>query len=128
MHMNTRAVVVYFFVFLFLLSCTKEVEINIPPPKPKLVVYSTFVPFTIPYPKNFEVKVFASAHIFDTIKYPITDVSVQFFKGDELIDTLKYFSDCVCYSLESMFFPQQNLISNFREKTDYFSAFTWETM
>jgi hypothetical protein len=50
-----------------ILSCTKEIEVVIPPAKPKLVVYSTFVPFTPPQPKNFELKVYATANIFDTV-------------------------------------------------------------
>ena len=103
--MRTRTIL-YLFVCSFILSCTKEVEINIPPSKPKLIVYSTFVPFTIPYPKNFEVRVYSSAHIFDTVKYPITDAIARFFKDDELYDTLKYSSDCDCYSLTGMFFPE----------------------
>lgn len=95
-----------FCVFILSVSCTKEIEIDIPPAKPKLIVYSTFVPFTTPYPKSFSVKVSSSAHIFDTTKYPITDAIVQLYKNNELLDTLQYFSDCDCYTVSGMFYPQ----------------------
>lgn len=93
------------FILLFtILSCTKEIEVDIPPAKPKLVVYCTFVPFTPPQPKNFEVKVFATAHIFDTVKYPVTDAIVQIYKNGHLLDTLDFYPDGDCYAVRGMFF------------------------
>jgi hypothetical protein len=86
------------------ISCTKEIEINIPPSKPKLVVYCTFVPFTPPQPKNFEIKIYATAHIFDTIKYPITDAIVRLYKNGQFHDTLLYYPASDCYTMPGMFF------------------------
>ncbi|HNQ67948.1 MAG TPA: DUF4249 domain-containing protein [Bacteroidales bacterium] len=96
---------VFILVFATILcSCTKEIEIDIPPSKPKLVVYSTFVPFTPPQPKNFEIKVFATAHIFDTAKYPITDAIVRLYKNGQFYDTLHYYPASDCYTMPGMFF------------------------
>ncbi|HOZ30953.1 MAG TPA: DUF4249 domain-containing protein [Bacteroidales bacterium] len=105
--LNVLKLLLYISVFsTFHSSCTKEIEIDIPPSKPKLVVYSTFVPFTIPYPKNFEVKVYATAHIFDTVKYPIRDAIVQLYKNNEFYDTINFYPECDCYTIPEMFFAE----------------------
>ncbi|MDD3741657.1 MAG: DUF4249 domain-containing protein [Bacteroidales bacterium] len=105
--LNVLKLLLYISVFSTIhSSCTKEIEIDIPPSKPKLVVYSTFVPFTPPQPKNFEVKVYATAHIFDTVKYPIRDAIVQLYKNNEFYDTINFYPECDCYTIPEMFFAE----------------------
>jgi len=96
--------IVMVIAIISMFTCTKELEIDIPPSKPKLVVYSTFVPFTPPQPKNFIVQVYATAHIFDTVKYPVIDAIVQLYKNGELFDTIGFYSNCDCYAFPEMFF------------------------
>ena len=74
----------------FLFSCTKDIEIDIPIPKKKFVVYSTIVPFSLPRPKDLNLKLHSSSYIFDTVYPEINDALVLFYENDILKDTLKY--------------------------------------
>ena len=84
-------------IILFLFSCTKEIEIKIPKEKHKLVVYSTIVPLTFPYPKDLGIKLQSSKHIFDTTTSIINDAQVLYYENNILKDTLKYIDSINTY-------------------------------
>ena len=80
----------YYFLgsICFLTSCTKEVEIDLPVHEPKLVVYSTIVPLTFPYPKPLSVSLQLTSMLSDTATYPVCDAKILYFENNILIDTL----------------------------------------
>ncbi len=82
------------FALLSFFSCNfyeTEMPIDLPAPKPKLVVHSTFTPFTPPSVKNFAVLVSQNTEVFDTLKVaPIPDATVRLFVDGQLKLFMKY--------------------------------------
>ena len=92
--------VIFFFLLIFIInSCTKEINIDLPEKEPKLVINSFFIPFTLPYPKSFNVKVNQSSPLLDTTTVKsIADATVIISSGNQ-IDTMKYDDSLNYYDL-----------------------------
>lgn len=90
----------FFLLLIFILiSCTKKISIDLPKKEPKLVINSFFIPFTLPYPESFKVKVSQSSPLLDTSTMnAITDATV-IISSDNQIDTMKYNDSLKYYDL-----------------------------
>lgn len=77
---------------LLIVSCNEtELKIDLPAPKPKLVVQSTFTPFTPPKVKSFSVFVNQNAGVFDSFRIdPIPDATVSLFIDGKFDQILQY--------------------------------------
>ncbi len=82
------------FTFLSFFACNfyeTELQIDVPAPKPKLVVHSTFTPFTPPIVKSFAVSVRQNAGMFDSLKVvQIPDATVKLFVNGQFNQIMKY--------------------------------------
>ena len=113
------------FLFLFISSCNEtEIKIELPDPEPKLVVHSTFTPFTPPIVKSFAIFISQNAGVFDTLKIdPIHDATVKLFVNGEFNQDLKYDS-VYGYRTDLYFFPKAGSESSISVEKEGFQAVT----
>lgn len=109
-HANSQGIIISIFLFLccILVSCKADLvmEITMPPTEEKLVVESTFTPFTPPHIKALEVQVWKSSAILDTTKtQPITDARVELYENGELLMQLGYNTERGAYVPAIFYFP-----------------------
>lgn len=88
-----------------LFSCEKEISVNIPEREDKLVIHSTFRPFTAPYVKDFRVQLTKSTSILDNQNIDtIANANITLFENNTIIDTLTYIDSIGIYSSDK--FPK----------------------
>jgi hypothetical protein len=96
--------VLAFFSLLFISCHETELKIDLPAPKPKLVVYSTFTPFTPPKVKSFSVSVSQNGEVFDTLKIDqISDAKVSLYIDGLFCQIMKFDKK---YGYRADFFPK----------------------
>ena len=106
--MNWRNKIKLFNLAIFMLvvlSCHEsELKIELPIPKPKLVVHSTFTPFTLPIVKSFTVSLSQNAGMFDSLKVAqIPDAKITLFADGKFDQILKYNG---IYGSQSNYYPK----------------------
>jgi len=102
---NKMQALVWAFFSLFVISCYEtEIPIELPTPQPKLVIHSTFTPFTPPNVKSFAVFVSHNTGVFDTLKVDqIPDATVTLFVNGQFSQIMIYDS---VYGYQTDFFPK----------------------
>ena len=94
-----------FTILLFSSSCEKEITIETPDMQDKLVVHSTFRPFTTPYVKDFQVQLTDSRSILDNRKFDtIAGAEICLFEDNKILDTLNYIDSLGIYQCDE--FPE----------------------
>jgi Domain of unknown function (DUF4249) len=96
----------YLLCVLFLISCSKEIEITLPEKPHKIVVNSTLVPFTLPYPKALYLDIQSSNPIFEATKNStLANAVVLLYSKGSFFDTIHYVDSVKCYPIKQSFNP-----------------------
>lgn len=115
-----------FFIFCTISCHETELQIDLPAPKPKLVVHSTFTPFTPPIVKSLAVFVSQNAEVFDTLKAAsITDATVSLFVDGKFDQMLKY--DGI-YGYHAKVYPEAGIEYSIKVEKDGFETVTSKGM
>ena len=103
-----------FAILLFGSACEKEITIETPDMQEKLVVHSTFRPFTTPYVKDFRVQITNSRSILDNREIDtIAGANVRLYEEGNILDTLNYIDSLGIYRCDE--FPESG--KEYRIKT-----------
>lgn len=88
-----QRILLCFFLLIFH-SCNfyeTKLQIDLPAPNPRLVVHSTFTPFTPPIAKSFGISISQNVGVFDTLKIDqVPDAIVKLFINGQFDQDLKY--------------------------------------